>query len=394
MTVTTANGGTPLMVCFSHLRWQFVYQRPQHLMSRAARDWNVLFLEEPVIDDEAYTPRLDLTSPAPGLTVAVPTLPAGYSEEDSVAAQRDLLDEVLLRFPAPFTAHWYYTPRAVRFSLHRTADLCIYDCMDELSAFRGAAHDVALCEQVLFAQADLVFTGGRSLFAHKKKSHPDVHLFPSSVDRHHFQAAQSRSAPEPADLALIPHPRIGFFGVIDERLDTSLTAALADLRPDWQFVMLGPVFKIDADSLPQRPNIHWLGMKTYAELPAYLAYWDCGFMPFALNEATRFISPTKTPEFLAAGLPVISTPIHDVARDWGVKGLVEIAGDPASFAARLEMLLRAPPTGWLARVEQELSHQSWDATWLRMSSLIAKARRTSIPRTKASSALLAEAGNV
>ncbi len=257
------------------------------------------------------------------------------------------MDEILDVHRGAVTAFWYYTPCAVNFSLHREPDLCVYDCMDELSAFKGASPELAVCERRLFALADLVFTGGHALYEAKRFRHPNVHVFPSSVDKEHFAKARAAQTADPADQALIAHPRIGFFGVIDERFDIELTAAIADLRPDWQFIMLGPVVKIDEATLPQRANLHRLGCKDYQELPQYLAHWDAGFMPFAINAATRFISPTKTPEFLAAGLPVVSTPVRDVVRDWGDPGCVEISRDGAGFVEHLAHVLDAPrELGW------------------------------------------------
>jgi glycosyltransferase involved in cell wall biosynthesis len=175
----------------------------------------------------------------------------------------------------------------------------------------------------------------------------------------------------PDDQAGIPLPRIGYFGVIDERLDLELLAKLAALRPAWQFVMIGPVAKIDPATLPRARNLHWLGQKNYAELPSYLAGWQAGIMPFAINEATRFISPTKTPEFLAAGVPVVCSPIADVIRPYGEEALVSIASDADGFAAALERSLTMPGNGeWLARVDRRLSTGSWDKTWSRMRALI------------------------
>jgi glycosyltransferase involved in cell wall biosynthesis len=229
-------------------------------------------------------------------------------------------------------------------------------------------------EQVLLDRADLVFTGGRSLHEAKRDRHPRVFCFPSSIDAAHFGAARS-PRPDPADQADVPRPRIGFFGVVDERMDLDLVRALAELRPEWRFVMIGPVAKIPPESLPRLPNLHWLGGKSYAELPAYLSGWDAGFMPFALNESTRFISPTKTPEFLAAGLPVVSTPVLDVVRDWGEAGLVDIASGPAAFADALGRALGAPRADRLRAVDRRLAEISWDRTWEEMRLKITDARR-------------------
>ena len=363
----------PILLCLSHLRWEFVFQRPQHLLARAAGQYQVVFFEEPLPSPEpGGAPRLDVRRSPEDVLVVTPVLPDGLDAVATDAAQRELLDGLLASLAAPVTVTWFYTPMALVFAGHLRPAVTIYDCMDELSAFDGASPRLALLERRLLRQADLVFTGGRSLHEAKRHLHPRVHLFPSSVDAAHFRTARSGPDPagEPADQAGLPRPRIGYFGVIDERIDRELLDALAAARPDWQLVMVGPTAKIKPTSLPRRRNLHWLGMKRYAELPAYLAGWDAGLMPFALNEATRFISPTKTPEFLAAGVPLVSTPVADVVADWGRDGLVEIASGPDAVVAAVEAALARPPQPWLSRVDQRLAGQSWDATWARMQHLI------------------------
>jgi glycosyltransferase involved in cell wall biosynthesis len=366
-----------LIVCFSHLRWNFVHQRPQHLLTHAASTHEICFFEEPEFKDALSEPRLDLRVEPNGITVAVPVLPRGINEEDMVSAQRALLDDLLDEREADETIFWYYSPMALRFSAHYRPDLCVYDCMDELSAFRGAPPELTAMEQRLFSLADLVFTGGQSLYEAKKSRHKDVHAFPSSIDKAHFAGARQGTMADPEDQKSIPHPRIGFFGVVDERMDIELVASLADLRPDWHLVMIGPVVKIDPASLPQRPNIHWLGMKSYQELPAYLAGWDAGFMPFAINEATRFISPTKTPEFLSAGLPVVSTPVRDVQRPYGAKGLVGIAETAEDMAGLLAMAMDKPSAEWQSAVDRHLADMSWQGTWAAMDRLMRQRIRRS-----------------
>ena len=351
----------PLLLCLSHLRWDFVFQRPQHLMVRAARDFDVLFVEEPLLD-AAGEPCTSYSRRGDGVAVATPRLPPDLGVEAGRAAQRTLLDEALAPYAGRPLMAWFYTPMALAFASHLRPAVTVWDCMDELSAFRGAPSEMRQMEAALLARADVVFTGGRSLYEAKLGRHANLHCFPSSIDAPHFARARGNH-PDPGDQAGIGRPRIGFFGVIDERMDTGLVDALAVLRPDWQFVMIGPVVKIDPASLPRRPNIHWLGPKRYEELPSYLAGWDLGFMPFALNESTRFISPTKTPEFLAAGLPVVSTPVFDVVRDYGEAGLVQIASGPAASAERLAALLARPRAAWLERVDRRLAELSWDRTW-------------------------------
>lgn len=368
-------GPRPLLLCFSHLRWDFVWQRPQHLLTRAARTYDVVMLEEPVHAAGA-TPRLDVTTRPGGIRIAVPILPEGIGPDEAVAAQRRLLDAFLSGEPQAERLFWYYTPMAMAFSAHQQADLVVYDNMDELSAFRGASPEMLAREAALFRRADLVFTGGLSLWEAKRDRHPSVHAFPSSIDVAHFGTARAGMPTEPADMAAIPHPRIGFFGVIDERMDTALVAAVAEARPDWHLVMIGPIVKIDPAALPRRPNLHWLGPKSYADLPAYLSTWDAGLMPFAANESTRYISPTKTPEYLAAGIPVVSTPIADVVRPYGEAGLVGIADGTDAVVAALAAALRVERAPWLAAVDRHLATTSWDLTWSSMRALIEAAGAT------------------
>jgi glycosyltransferase involved in cell wall biosynthesis len=369
---TKAVGGgrrKPLLLCLSHLRWDFVWQRPQHLLTRAAQHFDVVIFEEPEYRDEASA-RLDVSDRPGGIRVAVPVLPWGTEAEDALTAQRRLLELFLAGETQPSRLFWYYTPMAMAFSGHLACDVCVYDNMDELSAFQGASPALLALEDDLFARADLVFTGGMSLYEAKRNRHPAVQPFPSSVDVAHFATARTASGPEPEDQAAISRPRLGFFGVLDERLDVELVGAVAAARPDWQIVMIGPTAKIDPETLPQAPNLHWLGPKSYAELPAYLTGWDVGFMPFALNESTRFISPTKTPEFLAAGVPVVSTPITDVVRPYGENGLVAIARNADEVVAAAERLMAEPKAPWLRRVDRHLATGSWDATWAAMQALV------------------------
>jgi glycosyltransferase involved in cell wall biosynthesis len=360
----------PDLICYSHLRWDFVYQRPQHLLSRFADERRVFFVEEPITGDGP--PRLQTSWRAEGIWVVQPVLPRTFDRRASERALAEALDEMLRRHSIRSHIAWYYTPMALGFSRHIEPEVTIYDCMDELSAFLGAPPELIERERELFARADLVFTGGQSLYEAKRRQHRAVHAFPSSVDTEHFARARTRLA-QPHDQAAIARPRLGYFGVIDERIDLELIAAVADARPDWQLVMLGPVVKIAREGLPRRPNIHWLGQKPYAELPAYVSGWDVALMPFARNEATRFISPTKTPEYLAAGRPVVSTSIHDVVRPWGLEGLVAIADEPEQFVATVERELQSRDRdSWLARVDACLAGNSWDSTWARMQALITK----------------------
>ena len=359
------------LICLSHLRWDFVYQRPQHLLSRFAKKTNVYFFEEPIYDDEPT--RLDVSRREDNLFVIVPHISHSDRENRNIVEiQREMLDKFIQTEKVNDFVLWFYTPMAMDFASHLQPLATVFDCMDELSAFKFAPPELLENERKLLEKADLVFTGGQSLYEAKKDKHPKVFAFPSSIDVKHFNQAREIGE-EPADEQSIPHPRFGFCGVIDERMDIELLGQMANARPDWHFLMIGPVVKIAEEDLPHRENIHYLGGKDYKDLPAYLAGWDVALMPFAMNESTKYISPTKTPEYLAAGLPVVSTPIRDVVRPYGEKGLVHIAGTAEEFIAACEKSLDESRSERLQKADEFLSQNSWDKTFGEMSSLINEA---------------------
>lgn len=373
---TTSRQPVPPLVCFSHLRWNFVYQRPQHLLTRAAQDRRVFFWEEPLSATPGEdAPRLALNVVEGGVVVATPVLPSDYSEQEKDAAQGLMLERLMRAHHLGDAVLWFYTPAALSFA----GDICphhtvVYDCMDELSAFLGADPSLPQRERSLLNHADVVFTGGFSLYETKRHQHNNVHPFPSGVDLAHFRPARQR-LPDPVDQRNIARPRMGFYGVIDERLDIALLSQVAAARPDWQIVLVGPVVKIDLSALPVAANIHYLGAKQYRDLPAYLSNWDVALMPFARNDATRFISPTKTPEYLAGGKPVVSTPITDVVRHYGHAKAVRIAASADAFVAGIEemLALAQQPASWLPKTDEMLATAGWNSIWDRMSILIAKA---------------------
>lgn len=351
------------LVCFSHLRWGFVYQRPQHLLSRFAKHTRVFFFEEPIMHDGPD--KLMVSNESKNLYVVVPHLQHDR-EECHISRQKQLVDHLLTSMKVNQYFSWYYTPMALPFTEHLSPEFVVFDCMDELSAFRFAPVELKTREKQLLEKADVVFTGGHSIYEAKKDQHQNIHPFPSSIDKPHFGLAREIKK-DPADQANIPHPRFGFAGVIDERLDIDLVAQVAAQQPNWHFVMIGPVVKIDPATLPNLPNIHYLGGKDYKDLPKYIAGWDVAIIPFAMNESTKFISPTKTPEYLAGGKPVISTPIKDVVRPYGDNKLVHIAATAKEFmqCAEKELKKRSRKT-WLNKVDAFLAGNSWDRTWSQM----------------------------
>lgn len=352
----------------------------------------MFFFEEPVFD-ALDDPHLTTTVDGCGVTVVVPHVRPGQEATAVEESLRFLLDALIATENIQPGVLWYYTPMALAFSDHLDAPATVYDCMDELSGFAGAPSGLRDAENALLARADVVFTGGRSLYEAKRHRHANIHPFPSSVDVAHFARARTRTAPEAADQASIAHPRLGFYGVVDERFDRDLLAGVAARRPDWQFVIIGPVVKIDPATLPRAANIHYLGPKSYDALPEYLAGWDVALLPFARNDATRYISPTKTPEYLAAGCPVVSTSIRDVVRPYGELGLAHIADEPAAFVAACERALAEDPRERQQAADALLARMSWDATWQAMATLIAQIpRKDSSPCSITSSLVPASQG--
>jgi UDP-galactopyranose mutase len=363
----------PTIVVFSHLRWDFVFQRPQHLLTRLAKHYPVLFVEEPTYDDAR--PFMETSSPAPNLTVcrAHTQVSSGGFHDDQIPLLQPMLADLVPPGERPIV--WFYTPMALPLLQGLNPSLVVYDCMDELASFKNPPKQLLQRETALLNLADLVFAGGPSLYEAKRTRHPSVHCFPSSVDVAHFGRALDRESSHPAQND-IPRPRLGFYGVIDERFDTGLVQALAAAHPQWHIVLAGPVLKIDKASLPRRPNIHYMGQQAYEDLPRFLAGWDVCLLPFALNEATRFISPTKVLEYMAAELPIVSTPIADVAKPYG--DVVAIAEGPREFVTACEAALAMEPDQRAAvreAMREVVAATSWDATASQMRELLENAPR-------------------
>lgn len=371
------------IIVFSHLRWDFVYQRPQHLLSKLAAKRRVIFIEEPVHDQD-HEPYFERQEPAPNVLVCKPHTPIeswGFNNEQMPVLQTLLRDLVETEELAEYVV-WLYTAMALPLAQALNPKAVVYDCMDELSAFKNAPPELLDRERQLLEWADVVFTGGPSLYRAKRGRHRNLHCFPSSIDAPHF--AQATSIQEAEDQAGLPHPRLGFFGVIDERMDIELLDKLAVSHPEWQIVMVGPVVKIDPETLPKHDNLHFIGGRSYDQLPSYLAGWDVCLLPFAQNESTKFISPTKTPEYMAAERLVVSTPITDVVDLYG--DIVYLGGTPKEFIAACEKALNASEAERemrLSKGHKAIAKMSWDITANSMEKLIDDAveqRRSLIER--------------
>jgi UDP-galactopyranose mutase len=372
----------PALLCFSHLRWDFVWQRPQQLMTRFAQNRRVYFVEEPLYEadagEAAHEGTLRVRQDG-GVVVVQPVCrdpgPDGGWRLD--AMYRRLLAALVAREGLTDYTAWCFSPMFLPVVEQLSPALVVYDAMDELSLFKGALPVMVDRERGLLRRADVVFTGGISLGRAKARLHPNVYAFPSGVETEHYRQALLEETAVPDDLAALPTPRIGFFGVIDERLDLELLAAVADARPDWSLVLLGPVVKIESSDLPRRPNLHYLGQKAYGDLPAYVKGFDVCMMPFALNDATRFISPTKTLEYMAAHKPIVSTPVADVVGQY--RDAVRIVADPPAFVRAVLEALEESAEVRAGRVVAEralLARSSWDAITAGMDERMADARPT------------------
>lgn len=305
------------MIVFCHLRWQFVYQRPQHIISRMAKTMKTLFIEEPLYDSENKNP---------GNLIIIDSmhhiLQPNVKDIESIAG---IFSAYVKN--RNISVGWFYSAGFSPLLEQINFETVVYDCMDELSLIKNAPTHLINQEKYLIAHADIFFTGGKSLYEIKKSLHNNVHCFPSSVDESHFAKALNGIA-IPDDIASIQSPIVGYHGVIDERIDLELLHETALKLPNMSFVMIGPLVKIKETDLPKESNIHYLGMKSYDELPNYLKAFDVAMMPFALNDATKYISPTKTLEYMAAGKPIISTKITDVVRDYSIcVSLIETADE-------------------------------------------------------------------
>jgi UDP-galactopyranose mutase len=358
------------LIVFSHLRWSFVYQRPQQILSRLARKWRILFVEEPIYS--AGDPRAEMSAPHHAVTVLTPHTPltAPGFHDDQIPLLQKLVGQALAREGFERYGAWLYTPMALPLLQKLSPRIVVYDCMDELTAFRAAPRQLVQRENALMRVANVVFAGGPSLYETRRSRHWNVHHFPSSVDRDHFARGGDVAITHP-DVKALARPRLGYFGVLDERLDVALLRDIALQRPEWEICLVGPVLKIDRASLPQAPNLHYFGQRRYEELPAFLAGWDVAMLPFAKNDATRFISPTKTLEYMAAGRAIVSTSIGDVQRLYG--DVVRFADTPGDFIAECEAALveaPAPRAARLAEMRRIVASTSWDETAREMGRIV------------------------
>jgi len=369
-------------IVHSHLRWDFVWQRPQQILSRLAQRSHVLFVEEPVYLDDIPAARLDVTLPLPRVHRAVPLLPGTLrgQYDASIAVIRDLVrKQVAADGPLGGAFHrpvqWFYTPMPAPAMLGAFDERAVvYDCMDELSKFRFAPAELVDRERYLVANADVVFTGGYRLWQAKSRHHANVHFFGCGVDVDHFARARSEDLALAPELVGLGRKVMGYFGVIDERLDYELLAKLAHENSDAELVMVGPVVKVDPNELPQGPNIRWLGQRQYAELPSYVKGFDVCLMPFALNEATEYINPTKTLEYMAAGKPIVSTPVSDVVHNF--TPVVTVAETDDDFVTATASAMQSPDAAMIARGVEQARANSWESIVARMERIVREAFRS------------------
>ena len=376
--IVDVTSARPLII-HSHLRWDFVWQRPQQLMSRFARNRDVLFVEEPVFLDDTSRPKLEITVPQRNVHRAIPVLPTSYRscEERVQETVRTLLRAAISasgalasRFSAP--VQWFYTPMPAPFMIGAFGEAVnVYDCMDELANFRFAPNELVHRERFLLARADVVFAGGRALADAKSRFHGNVHFFGCGVDAAHFGRAREHDLGIALSVQSLTKPVLGYVGVIDERLDYALLAHLADQMPEASIAMVGPVVKVNAAELPRRLNIHWLGQRDYQMLPSFIKGFDVCLMPFAINKATEYINPTKTLEYMATGKPIVSTPVPDVVRNFAP--IVTVAGTAEGYLSAVRRSITAPDAELSRLGIARASESSWDAITTEMTRLMERA---------------------
>jgi glycosyltransferase involved in cell wall biosynthesis len=365
------------IIVHSHLKWDWVWQRPQQFLSRFAKRHPILFVEEPVGKEGVSAPRAVLRElpGVPNIVVVQTEFPPEMlgDREQLDAEQFRLVNSVLSgplgrRFDRP--VQWFYDPMAVTaFAQQMNERAIVYDCMDQLSQFRGAPAELVKRERELLALADVVFAGGPRIHEAKREANRNCYCYGCGVDVEHFSKARSAETVIPTDVAQLGGPKLGFFGVVDERMDYDLVAAVADAHPEWQVVIIGPATKVDPAHFPQRANLHWLGGRDYGQLPAYVKSFDVCLMPFAINEATEFINPTKALEYMATGTPIVSTAIRDVVLQFS--DVVDVAGSHAEFIAACERAVAAPREQVITKGQLLARRNSWESIVKRMQGHIA-----------------------
>ena len=355
------------IIVHSHLRWDWVWQRPQQFVSRLSQRHRVLFVETLAPDPQLAAPlaRFRSVEAFPNITVLSLQFPDWrWGDGLYIDAERLRLVKEFVQGPAAGqfenSVQWFYDPMAAPIFLHRMGErLNVYDCMDELSKFNGAPPEIVQREQQLLAGAAVVFTGGRKLFEAKNRLHGNCHFYGCGVDTEHFGRALDPALETAPEIAALPKPVFGYFGVVDERLDYELLLALAEANPQGSVVMVGPVSKVDERTLPRRVNLHWLGQRAYADLPALCKGFDVCLMPFALNEATRYINPTKALEYMASGRPVVGTAVPDVVGNFG--SVVQIADTQKEFVSFCQRAATHPDREAIERGLSLARENSWDS---------------------------------
>ncbi|HKP92663.1 MAG TPA: glycosyltransferase [Chthoniobacterales bacterium] len=362
---TTKTDPYPIIV-HSHLGWDWVWQRPQQFLSRFSKRHPILFIEAPYPSAKASVARATLReiSDYPNIIVLQMEMPAARWNDGAWVdkKRRQLVQSVLAgplgkRFESP--VQWFYDPMAVTaFAGHLNERAIVYDCMDELSLFRGSPPELVRRERELLAVADVVFAGGPKIWRAKREFNKNCFSFGCGVDAKHFARARNPELPVPQDIADRPHPVYGYVGVVDERIDYDLLAALAD-HGDGSVVIVGPSTKVDPATFPQRPNLYWLGGRDYSELPAYAKGFDVCLMPFAINDATAFINPTKALEYMGTGRPIVSTAIDDVVDQFSE--VVAIARDHTDFILKARASAARPDERRIRRGLALVRRNSWES---------------------------------
>jgi len=261
---------------------------------------------------------------------------------------------------------WSFTPDIAYALGQFNEEKVVYYCVDDHAAFSGYdIPQVLKDEEELCRRSDLVITTAKVLQEKKKDWNPNTVLITHGVDFHHFNQAVTKDLPCPAELATIPNPRLGFFGLIRDWVDVDLLWQVAQKKPDWHFILIGDAdSSVDLGKYRATPNMHFLGRKKYEDLPAFCRHFDIGLIPFKVNELTHAVNPIKLREYMSAGLPVISTPMPEVQR---YSHLVKIVKNAEGFINAAETYLENKNPK--AR-QQSLAEQMTKETWHQKMALI------------------------
>lgn len=353
------------LLVLAHSRWDLDHHRGHNIFSRYAQKRRVFYFEEPSFG-QTEIPRLHIRDTFENVMVVTPHLPNPIKSNQIDSILRELIDELIFEEEIINFTLWLQTPRAFRYARDIDATTIIYECMEDYDNINNFSENLFQVEKELMENSDIIFVVSEALYQKKKFQHHNIHVFPNSADYFHF--IQSRDfILDPYDQIHIPHPRIGFYGIIDQSIDLKLIDEIAQIREDLNFVFIGPLKDTKFSQLPTRKNIYYLEQKDYNLIPLYVAEWDCGLLPFCINEVTQYSSPHQTAELLMAGKPIVATHIPDISIRFGKKSLAKMASNAEDFSEKIDKaILESKEQKWKELIDNELKNETWDQVFKKM----------------------------